>query len=70
MPAGAEFRTELADYLLRQVKLEVAAEGGRHSAEPSVRSRRRGLQEVLADPLAAHDFASGALLRDSFEVRR
>jgi hypothetical protein len=60
----------LADYLLRQVKLEVAAE-----VEAAIRLnrladlRRRGLQEVLADRWLPTTFASGALLRDSFEVR-
>jgi hypothetical protein len=67
---AAEFRTDLADNLLRQVELEVAAE-----VEAAIRLnrlsdlRRRGLQEVLADRWLPTTFASGALLRDSFEVR-
>jgi hypothetical protein len=67
---AAEYRTELADLLLRQVKLEVAAE-----VEAAIRLnrlsdlRRRGLQEVLGNRWLPTTFASGALVRDSFEVR-
>jgi hypothetical protein len=67
---AAEHRTELADALLRQVRLEVGAE-----VEAAIRLnrlselRRRGLQEVLADRWLPTDFAGKALLRDSFEVR-
>jgi hypothetical protein len=67
---AAEFGKELADFLLRQVKVEVAAE-----VEAAIRLnrladlRRSGLEDLLADRWLPRAFAGGALLRDSFEVR-
>ncbi len=66
---AAEFRTDMENFLLRQVKMEVAAE-----VEAAIRLnrladlRRSGLQGVLADWMPKA-FASRALVRDSFEVR-
>lgn len=67
---AAEFQTDMEDFLLRQVKVEVAAE-----VEAAIRLnrlaelRRSGLQAVLADRWLPKTFAGGALIRDSFEVR-
>jgi hypothetical protein len=66
----AEFGKGMEDFLLRQVKIEVAG-----AVETAIRSnrladlRRNGLQQVLAHPWLPETFAKGALIRDSFEVR-
>jgi len=66
----AELGKSMEDFLLRQVRIEVA-----EAVESAIRSnrladlRRNGLQQVLAHPWLPDTFAKGALIRDSFEVR-
>src|SRR5215216_459074 len=63
-------RTNMEEFLLRQVKVEVANE-----VEAAIRLNRladlrhTGLQAVLADRWLPRTFAGGALVRESFEVR-
>jgi hypothetical protein len=66
----AEFGKGMEDFLLRQVRIEVA-----NAVETAIRLnrladlRRNGLQEVLAQHWLPDTFAKGTLIRDSFEVR-
>lgn len=66
---AAEFRAELAAFLLRRVQSEVTAE-----VEAAIRLnrlndlKRQGLESVLADRWLPKTFAGGALIRDSFSV--